>query len=654
MPASTPKERNASFVRRNSFHLFVLLVCLISAGALVGCANVHLTGNPETPPPAPPGPPPTPVANGTVTITPTVAAVLPGQSFQFSATSSNGGAIQWSASGGGSVDQTGKYTAPASISQSENITVTAALASNPTQDSATAVVSVIRPGAFTCPPATGNPQVAQYTVYLPAPGKASVEFGTTTNYGLNTWQLPSPSGTGGQIQLWVAGMLGSTTYHMRGQIVLNNGATLSDADQTCTTGAPPPTTPVQTTANGTPQSGIEMWNPVLYKGNLLAADEAQAFATDLNGNVIWTYTYPHPSSDLIQGIQLLPNGNMLMTISFLSSLGIPGQSGLVNEVREVDLAGNTIKSITVAGLNKILAGSSFRDASGSIYQFKSFHHDVLALPNGHWVLLADYGKGYNNLGDCFKNKDGSPNNGNVLVEGDALIDVDQNGNPDWVWNTFDHLDIHRCPMNFPDWTHSNNMLYSSDDHNLVLSMRHQNWLIKINFLDGTGSGDIMWKLGYQGDFKLVGGTDPQDWFYAQHGMNYITSNTTGDFKIALMDNGNDRFFSPTQQVNCLPFKPANPQCYSTMPVIEINENNMTATLLHNYEPAAADVDFSFFGGNAEQLANGDYEVDFAAPLNGGLVQELSPSLQLVWQGSTPGADQYHADRWASLYPGIQW
>ncbi len=137
--------------------------------------------------------------------------------------------------------------------------------------------------------------------------------------------------------------------------------------------------------------------------------------------------------------------------------------------------------------------------------------------------------------------------------GDALVDVDQNFNPDWVWNTFDHLDINRRPMNFPDWTHSNGMLYSSDDHNLLLSMRHQNWIIKINFLDGTGSGDVMWRLGEGGDFKLVGTPPtPTDWFYAQHGMSYFTPNTTGVFRIGMMDNGNDRIF-PAGQVFCVPY-----------------------------------------------------------------------------------------------------
>jgi arylsulfate sulfotransferase len=231
--------------------------------------------------------------------------------------------------------------------------------------------------------------------------------------------------------------------------------------------------------------------------------------------------------------------------------------------------------------------------------------------------------------------------------------VDANGNPDWVWNAFDHLDVNRHPMNFADWTHANNMLYSTDDHNLLLSMRHQNWIIKIEFLDGAGSGKVMWRLGEGGDFKLEGGVDPTDWFYAQHGMNYVTANTTGVWRMVLMDNGNDRMF-PSGSVNCNPFKPPLPStCYSTMPVLEINENAMTATIVKHYEPGPSS--FSYFGGNAEPLANGDYEVTFAATPKGGLVQELDPTtLQVVWQGATPGASQYHVLRWPSLYPGVQW
>ena len=567
-------------------------LCLLP---LVAGCSASFKGDLPIPAPAVPAPPtgtaPVATGSGSVTITPQYIALAPGQSFQFNATATGGGQLAWFVNGtaGGSsstgtVSSNGNYTAPDNISQSENVTVAVALASSSQQNYATAVVSIIQPAQVSCPSGTGNPLVSLYSVYLPAPGKASVQFGTTTSYGLNTWQAPTPSANGGGIQIWVAGIQGNTTFHMRGQIVLNNGATYTGPDMTCTTGVAPPTSPIQVTTNGTPQPGIELWNTIF------PATDAQVFATDLSGNVIWAYTYQHSSTDYVQGVQLLPNGDMLMLISYLSSMTTTQSPSVINEIREIDLDGNTIHSLTMAELNQKLAAGNFRDAQGNIYQLGSFHHDVLPLPNGHMVLLGTYYRTYTNL-------PGFP--GNTTVIGDALVDVDQNDNPDWVWNTFDHpqqLSINRHPMNFtakaPDWTHSNGLLYSADDGNLLLSMRHQNWIIKINFLGGTGSGapagsgDIMWRLGYQGDFTLVGATDPTDWFYAQHGMNYFTQNTTGVFRLGLMDNGNDRTFpAPTGQVYCVPYAAYKAQCYSTMPLLQIDETHMTATMIDHYVPA---------------------------------------------------------------------
>ncbi len=557
-----------------------------------------------------------------------------------------GASVEWMVNGVvdgnasiGAVSADGNYVAPASVTQSVNVTVTVALAASPQQNYATAVVSIIAPAQVTCPFELGNPQVAQYSLYLPAPGKMDVQFGTTTNYGLNTWQAPTTSANGGDVQIYVAGMLGQTLYHMRAQVMLNNGATYEDADHNCMTGAPPATSPVNvsTTGGASPQPGIEMWNTIQ------PASDSQAFATDLNGNVIWTYSYSHSSNDFIQGIQLLPNGNLLMVISYLSSITTGVSPSVINEVREIDLAGNAVNSLNMTTLNQKLAAGNFRDAEGNLYQLGSFHHAVLPLANGHLVLLATYVRQFSSL---------SGTKGPTAVIGDALVDVDQKFNPDWVWDTFDHLDINRRPMNFPDWTHSNGMLYSSDDHNLLLSMRHQNWAIKINFLDGAGSGNIMWRLGEGGDFKLVNATDPTDWFYAQHGMGYFTLNTTGVFRIGMMDNGNDRMF-PTGQVYCYPSATPKGQCYSTMPLLEIDETHMTATMITHYVPPANN--FSFFGGNAELLANNDIEVNFCAAVKGAIVQELNPQAsQVVWQATTPGADQFHVYRLPSLYPSVQW
>ena len=625
------------------------LLCFLITALLAGCtATFRSTGLlPEGPAPDPPGsPPPTAGQSGSLTISPQYSALAPGQSLQFTVTGAGGASVEWTVNGvaggnpvAGTVSAGGDYIAPASITQSENVTVTVALASSPQQNYATAVVAIIAPAQVTCPLELGNPQVARYSLYLPAPGKMSVQFGTTTNYGLNTWQVPTPSANGGQVQTYVAGMLGQTLYHMRAQVTLANGATYNDADHTCTTGAPPATSAVNitTSAGATPQPGIEMWNTIQ------PPNDSQAFATDLNGNVIWTYSYSHSSNDYIQGIQLLPNGNLLMLISYLSSMTTGVSPSLLNEVREIDLAGNTVNSLTMGTLNQKLASGNFRDAEGNLYQLGSLHHAVLPLPNGHMVLLATYVRQMSNLAGT---------KGTTTVIGDVLVDVDQNFNPDWAWNTFDHLDINRRPMNFPDWTHSNGMLYSSDDHNLLLSMRHQNWVIKINFLDGTCSGVVMWRLGEGGDFGLQNATDPTDWFYAQHGLSYFTANTTGVFRIGMMDNGNDRMF-PSGAVFCRPYEPATAQCYSTMPLLEINENNMTATMIAHYVPPPSY--FSFFGGNAEPLTNGEMEVNFCAALKGAIVQELNPQAsQVLWQATTPGADQFHVYRMPSLYPGVQW
>jgi hypothetical protein len=623
---------------------------ILIATLMAGCGNPSLVAKLPTPipkppiPSPPPGPPPTPGQSGSVTISPQYAALGPGQSVKFTAIETGSGQLEWLVNGAvggsssaGTVDSSGNYTAPATISQSENALVQVALVGSAQQNYASAVVSIIEPGQVNCPGATGNPQVALYQIYLPAPGEVSVQFGTTTAYGLETWQVKTPSANGGGVQIYVAGMLGQTLYHMRAQVNLNDGATYTDADQTCKTGTPPLTSPVNVSTPGTttPQPGIELWNTIVPNS------DTQAFATDLSGNVIWTYSYQHTSTDLIQGIQLLPNGNMLMLISYLSSMTQPQSSGVFNEVREVDLAGNTVRSITMDQLNQSLATSNLRDAQGNQYQLKSFHHSVLPLPNGHWVLLADYWKNYTNLTGL---------SGTRTVIGDALVDVDANSKPDWVWNTFDHLDVNRHPMNFPDWTHSNDMVYSSDDHNLLLSIRHQNWIIKINFLDGAGSGDVMWRLGEGGDFTLVGATDPTDWFYAQHGLSYFTPNTTGVFRIGLMDNGNDRIF-PSGQVFCQ--GPLPNKCYSTMPVLELNEAKMTATMIANYTPPTSY--YSPFGGNVEQLGNNDIEVNFCAASSGAIVQELDPqTLRPVWQATTPGADQFRVTRTPSLYPGVQW
>lgn len=590
---------------------------------------------PEEPPPA--QPPPVAQQNGSVTVKPQYAAIQPGQSTRFAAQSSAGGTLEWmvnSIPGGNSslglIDVNGNYTAPL-ISLSTNVVISAVLVSSPAANFATAIVSVIQTGQLTPTP---NPQVVAYSIYLPAPGNVSVQFGTDKRM---TSQQATPSPNGGMVHVYVAGMLAHSAYQMHAFVTLNNGSSFTDADHTFNTGNAPATSPVQisTPSEGTPEPGVELFDTVIPH------TEAQLFATDLQGNVLWTYRYQGSSIDAIQAAKPLPNGHFLVLISFVSSLPTTAlsnlPSGTIDVIREVDLAGNTIRELSLSQLQQSLM------AQGYNFTLQGFHHDVLPLPNGHIVILADMRMPYMNL-------PGYP--GATSVLGDLLVDVDQNFNPTWVWNAFDHLDVNRHPMSFPDWTHGNAILYSADDHNLLFSMRHQNWIVKIDYQDGRGQGGILWRLGPGGDFKLMGGTDPTDWFYAQHGPGFFSSNTTGVFQLGVMDNGDDRQF--TAGVIC--DQPGRPPChYSRVPVLEIDENAMTATLLSSYTPIPNV--YSYFGGNVERLANSDIEADFCALTSGATIQELNESsgtTQIVWQAITPRAAQFRAERLSSLYPTIQW
>ena len=128
-----------------------------------------------------------------------------------------------------------------------------------------------------------------------------------------------------------------------------------------------------------------MWNTVL------PPHVTQAFATDLSGNVIWTYTYQGATGDIIQGVQLLPNGHLLMVISYLSSLSPPEGSdpNLINSIREVDLAGNTVRELTMDALNQKLAASTlpgFRRQAVSVQELSPRRSGPAQRPLG---LLTD-------------------------------------------------------------------------------------------------------------------------------------------------------------------------------------------------------------------------------------------------------------------------
>jgi arylsulfate sulfotransferase len=175
---------------------------------------------------------------------------------------------------------------------------------------------------------------------------------------------------------------------------------------------------------------------------------------------------------------------------------------------------------------------------------------------------------------------------------------------EWFWDAFDHLNVTRSALLGEtctygsggcavfrlapvanDWLHGNAVQLTPDGH-LLYSARHQDWLLKIDYANGAGSGGIIWRLGPDGDFQIVS-DDPSPWFSHQHDANYERG--VNSHRIIVHDNGNTRW---TQDHDI----------HSRGQVFEINEENRIATLVFNVDLG----DYSRALGTAEKLPNGNY------------------------------------------------
>jgi hypothetical protein len=478
---------------------------------------------------------------------------------------------------------------------------------------------------------TQNPLVAQFTVAsaLGCAGQVSVEFGPDTSYGRTTAWYPAPA-TLQENTLLVAGMKASITYHMRAQgqcADLSN--TFTGGDLTFTTG-PLPSIAFPTLAVTRPNPSLSSSeNPGIEMVTVTVASTPALFA-DRDGNPIWYYdvgkgNYPYM-------FKLLPNGHMILNV-------VPASGSTI--LREVDLAGNTIREMSTSAL------ATKMQAAGFDFVPIGYHHDFVPLANGHLLVIVYSFKDFTDL-------PGYP--GTTQVQGDGIVDLDANWNPVWAWNAFDYLDVNRHLNGLPDWTHSNALVYTADG-NLLLSMRHQSWVLKIDYNNGAGTGNILWKLGYQGDFSLVQGDDPSLWFSFQHFPSIISQNGSQTM-LAIWDNGDNRVLDSSGTICGVP--PSNIPCYSRATIFQIDESTLAANLVWTDLPGL----FGVWGGSINQLDNGNVEFDVnapAAPPDGDSASEVQEVTQtsapeVVWKMDLHPfyAFAYRAYRVPSLYPGVAW
>jgi arylsulfate sulfotransferase len=247
----------------------------------------------------------------------------------------------------------------------------------------------------------------------------------------------------------------------------------------------------------------------------------------------------------------------------------------------------------------------------------------------------------------------------VEIHGNEVIVLDRDLQLSWAWNPFVNLDIARaavlgekctpttvCRPQSPgvqlanDWMHTNTIYYSPWDGNLLISMRNQDWLVKLNYADGAGDGRVLWRMGPGGDFSITtnstfGAHDIGfPWFSHQHDAEFEFGGamTGGERTLTLFDNGNTRraTFDLKAHSRC--------QLYSVDEIarhVNLDRNGDVGT-------------YSGALGSAQVLSNGAMSCDSGSIGSISQTVEIDTSDQLDYVVQWPGST-YRTFRMSDMY-----
>ncbi|HUB32936.1 MAG TPA: aryl-sulfate sulfotransferase [Bryobacteraceae bacterium] len=423
------------------------------------------------------------------------------------------------------------------------------------------------------------------------------------------------------MNFYLAGMRANTTYTVQQEM---NGGSDPPAPQLSLTTA--------SIAIQTPQISVLTAPAPVTGGPILLHDvvNTNGFATDLSGNVIWYVPFP-----LTLMTNVVPGG------TFLGIVEDGTKDSSQQTLQEFDLTGAIVAETNAARVSQQL------NAIG-MHSINCFHHDAIKLSNGDYLVL----------GGSERILAGVQGPGPVDILGDTILVLDPNLQVRWAWDAFDHLDPHRAAVlgetcTYPgtpsctvfylsntanDWLHGN-ALQLLPDGAILYSSRHQDWVMKIDYRNGAGTGNILWKMGVDGDFQIQS-SDPYPWFSHQHDPNFLADGQT----LLVFDNGNTRISK-------------NPGEFSRAQVYHIDQQNLVATPVINTDLGVN----SSALGTALLLQDGNYHYDagfMPNPTNPASLitqlYELDNTGNIFWTMQVY-AEEYRNFRMNDLYtPPVDW
>ncbi|HYO82355.1 MAG TPA: aryl-sulfate sulfotransferase [Bryobacteraceae bacterium] len=424
------------------------------------------------------------------------------------------------------------------------------------------------------------------------------------------FELPPARCEGSAIHAYIAGLRPETSYRVGSAVFRDGNQQLSHAPVDFRTGA----LPIQVAP--VPSDALNGASGLLFQNRLFQP----SVAVDTTGTVVWYY-------DRVMPYLVRPHGGgYWFALNAMPNVPLSAQT-----LELIDLAGNVVVETNAERLSDQLAARGMRAIT-------SLHHEARRLPDGRIAVLAG-------VELVARSRSGD---GDTGVMGDMVLVLSEDLEIVWAWDAFDHMDAQRetipdercgegggggCPASYlpgqtVDWTHANSLALTSDG-NFLISFRHQDWVVKVEYANGSGSGQLLWRFGRDGDFQLESGKN-DDWFSHQHDANFVEIG--GRTLLLIFDNANTRNFR-------------NAGATSRGQLYELDETARTAKLVMNADLGV----YSFALGSAQLLPNGNFWFEAGIkPDFGSDGVEVSPTGEVVRRVSTRTAI-YRSEWLPSIY-----
>jgi hypothetical protein len=334
-------------------------------------------------------------------------------------------------------------------------------------------------------------------------------------------------------------------------------------------------------------------------------------AIDNAGEVVWYLDLAHTLDEP----RLLPNGNLVFS------------RGREGRLYEVDMLGNFVRQWHATGIPKEV------DEGSIPVDTDSFHHDFTLMPNGNILTLSTEFRHYE---DYPASEEDLTKTAPANVIGDVIVEFTPEGNVVRELKMLDILDPYRIAYDAlqtffwvgiykdmvqppgKDWTHVNSIDYSPADDCAIISVYHQDCVVKLDM----NTGEIKWILGDHGNWKepwqkylLTPMGDDFEWQYHQH-----SAKLTPDGTLILYDNGLYRALPPNEKMKAA-------DSYSRAVEFRIDEEAMTVEQVWQYKGKDADRFFAPFISEVDLMP----QTGNVLVTNGGLVDDKdgNPSDQIL-------------------------